>query len=359
MVVDGDQDDAVRGEQAAGQQQSGKEHGAPVGVIPAVRKRVFPLKVDLPLRVPVSAGTVIYAAIHHKGIRIDEIAAGVVGRVQVDHLHRAQITLLEDFQHFQIVSLDVEVPGGVPIPAVRLHGAEGSGGGAGGLGHGGPFADPGEFVAILPLRHVGGQQLLEDLEVDGLFHLPVRASRLRDGGGKQRGDFFHIPRRQAGGFQVQMVHVCFLPFHADAGASTGCRCRRRPGALRYPRLHPVRRRDTSSLPHNRQRDKLKIARPGGALSHFPPGCMISLIRPAERSVHNGQGKWRIYFFISFTSVGAPVFSARVPFVSQTRPLQGGNLPCSGQGLDCIAERFIRDAGDQLLMDRTAHSSKDP
>ena len=76
-------------------------------------------------------------------------------------------------------------------------------------------------------------------------------------------------------------------------------------------------------------------------------------------MHNGQGKWRIYFFISFTSVGAPVFSARVPFVSQTRPLQGGNLPCSGQGLDCIAERFIRDAGDQLLMDRTAHSSKDP
>ena len=66
-----------------------------------------------------------------------------------------------------------------------------------------------------------------------------------------------------GGFQVQIVHVCFLPFHADAGASTGCRCRRRPGALRYSRLHPVRRRDTSSLPHNRQRDKLKIARSAG------------------------------------------------------------------------------------------------
>ena len=33
-------------------------------------------------------------------------------------------------------------------------------------------------------------------------------------------------------FQVQIVHVCFLSFHADAGASTGCRCRRRPGALR-------------------------------------------------------------------------------------------------------------------------------
>ena len=65
-----------------------------------------------------------------------------------------------------------------------------------------------------------------------------------------------------------------------------------------------------------------------------------------------------YTFYKFYLSGRPVFSARVPFVSQTRPLQGGNLPCSGQGLDCIAERFIRDAGYQLLMDRTAHSSKD-
>ena len=63
------------------------------------------------------------------------------------------------------------------------------------------------------------------------------------------------------------------------------------------------------------------------------------------------------FFISFTSVGTLLFSARAPFVSQTGPLQGRNLPYSGQGLDCIVELFTRDAGDQLLMDRTAHSGK--
>ena len=73
--------------------------------------------------------------------------------------------------------------------------------GAGGLGHGGPFADPGEFVAIPPLRHVGGQQLLEDLEVDGLFSpsCPRLASPVT-AAGNSAAIFFHIPRRQAGGF---------------------------------------------------------------------------------------------------------------------------------------------------------------
>ena len=66
----------------------------------------------------------------------------------------------------------------------------------------------------------------------------------------------------------------------------------------------------------------EIARPGGPLSHFPPGCMISLIRPAERSVHNGQGKWRIYFFYKFYLSGRPCVFCKGPICLPNETLAG-------------------------------------
>lgn len=59
---------------------------------------------------------VILAAVFHvilgalcKVVLIDKIIAGVVRRVNVDHLDLAQIGFLQELQHFQIVALDIEV----------------------------------------------------------------------------------------------------------------------------------------------------------------------------------------------------------------------------------------------------------
>ena len=53
----------------------------------------------------------------HEIVGIDEVVAGVVRRVDVDHLHLAEIALLQQLKDFQIVALDVEVFGGVPVLA--------------------------------------------------------------------------------------------------------------------------------------------------------------------------------------------------------------------------------------------------
>ena len=105
-----------------------------------------------------------------------------------------------------------------------------------------------------------------------------------------------------------------LPPDADAGGAPA-----RSGIHGAPRPAP-RYVQFTAQPAKRQAEN-RPARRG--IVAFPSRLYdISLIRPAERSVHNGQGKWRIYFFISFTSVGAPVFSARVPFVSPNETLAG-------------------------------------
>src|SRR5699024_12778236 len=68
-------------------------------------------------------------------------------------LHLAQIRLLQKLEHFQIVALDVEVFGGVPVAAVCLDRAQGLGGGAGSLGNGLLFAHPGKLVPLIALYH--------------------------------------------------------------------------------------------------------------------------------------------------------------------------------------------------------------
>ena len=85
-------------------------------------------------------------------VGIDEIVAGVVGRIDVDHLHLAVIRLLEEFEDFQVVALDEYIAGGVPIDGFVGRGDEG---GEGRCLHGFEsvsFAGPFEAVAFLTGR---------------------------------------------------------------------------------------------------------------------------------------------------------------------------------------------------------------
>ena len=59
-----------------------------------------------------------------KFVEIDKaVAAGVVGRVDVNHLHAASVGFLQDFQGFQIFRLDKQI-----ARAVKIHGFGAAGG---------------------------------------------------------------------------------------------------------------------------------------------------------------------------------------------------------------------------------------
>ena len=77
----------------------------------------FPLTVYLPGDPLIILNTI------RKVIRVDKIPAGVVGRVNIDHLNFPVVALLQQLEHFQIVALNIEVLGVVPVFALCLTGA--------------------------------------------------------------------------------------------------------------------------------------------------------------------------------------------------------------------------------------------
>ena len=77
--------------------------------------------------------------------------------IDVDHLYLAQIRLLQQLEHFQIVALDVEVLGGVPVFAFLGAGAQRLTDGLVGLHNGRLLAHPCELVALVPVHHIGGR----------------------------------------------------------------------------------------------------------------------------------------------------------------------------------------------------------
>jgi hypothetical protein len=48
-------------------------------------------------------------------VGINEVISGVVRRVDVDHLHPTEVGLVEQLQDFEIVALDEDIVGGVPV----------------------------------------------------------------------------------------------------------------------------------------------------------------------------------------------------------------------------------------------------
>ena len=130
---------------------------------------------------------------HPKVIPINKVVASVVGRINVNHLDLAQVALLQDFQHFQVIALDVQVFGGVPVAAVLLYRAQRLGGGAGGFGYGLLLAHPGKLIPFIAfLHHIRAQQLLEHFKVDALFDAAILAPHLGNSRGEQSPNFFNI-----------------------------------------------------------------------------------------------------------------------------------------------------------------------
>ena len=60
---------------------------------------------------------------------VDEIVSRVVWRIDVDELDLAGVVLAQELQRVEVVSLDVQVLGGVPVLAAFLDGSQGLGDG--------------------------------------------------------------------------------------------------------------------------------------------------------------------------------------------------------------------------------------
>ena len=176
---------------------------------PSVAVGIF--KQPVAVLVHLTALFAVFLAAHGKIVPIDEVISGIVGRVNVNHLHLAQIALLQEFQHFQVVALNIEVFGGVPVHALRRTGPQGLANGPVGLHDSGLFAHPGELIGLVALQYHIRQQLPQQVKVDRLFQLAVLALGLGHAGGEQSGKFFDVGLRQVRGFHFQLVHFVLPP----------------------------------------------------------------------------------------------------------------------------------------------------
>ena len=125
VLVDVHGDHAGVGQQRVRELQPRVHHVQPVGMEPAVRLGVgaalhaaFGLAGD---------GQVVAQAVAEV-VRIDEIAAGVVRRIDVDQLDLARVALVQQLHHVEVVALDHEVAGVVPRDAIGRAGPQRAGG---------------------------------------------------------------------------------------------------------------------------------------------------------------------------------------------------------------------------------------
>ena len=142
----------------------------------------------------------------HKIIGIDKIIPRIVRRVDVNHLHLAEIALLQNFQRSQIVALNIQVLGGVPVAAVGFDRAQCFGGGAGGFRHCCFFAHPAELIPFAAFHNIAAQQLAQLFKINALAQGAVLAAHLGHGGRKQRCQLFYIFGHTVRGRHFYFVH---------------------------------------------------------------------------------------------------------------------------------------------------------
>ena len=100
---------------------------------------------------------------------IDKITAGIIGGIDINHLHFAIIGFLQKFQYFQIIPFDIEIFRIIPILAFFLTGTQCTHRGCLGQAQGFALAVPFETVAFLFIIHKIAQQLPQDIEINFPF----------------------------------------------------------------------------------------------------------------------------------------------------------------------------------------------
>jgi hypothetical protein len=143
-----------------------------------------------------------------KIVSINEIFPGVVGRVDVDHLHLAQIALLQELQGIEVVPFDEQVLGGVEVDAFIPARTQG-------LGDWGvcseqrlALARPIEPVAFLrAFNDVIGQLLAQLVEINGESDSALIVSSFSHAIGEQCTNFCDIVLAKVRAMHLQLIHA--------------------------------------------------------------------------------------------------------------------------------------------------------
>ena len=122
------------------------------------------------LLIHVASSLVIFTLALLEVIVIHEVVARVVRRVDVNHLHLAEVRLLEEFEGFEVVALDIDVLGVVPIHTILWHRAQGLGDRLRRLTSSLLLTHPVKLVSFGCILHgIIAKQLAEHTEVNGMF----------------------------------------------------------------------------------------------------------------------------------------------------------------------------------------------
>ena len=89
VIVNTDKDDSVFGQKIPRQQQAGKNHRAPVRMKSAAAVRIF--KQFLLIFSPNSRALLVFFCRAFKIIPVNKIRACIIRRININHLHLAQI----------------------------------------------------------------------------------------------------------------------------------------------------------------------------------------------------------------------------------------------------------------------------
>ena len=190
VIINGNKNHAVIPQEVCRQTETGVHHIEPVGVIAAHGFRVALGGLLGHLLVPG----------HRVGkvISIDEIVAGVVGRVDVDHLLLAVVGRLQQLQDLQVVALNVEVLGGVPVHTFLWAGTQGASGTL--------LSQPQAVRLALPLKLVLLKVVVDVLAAQGKQFINVQFA-LADALREYRAQLVQVSLFYVHGKSVHPIHL--------------------------------------------------------------------------------------------------------------------------------------------------------
>ena len=209
VLINANKNNAVICQQIPRQHQPRIHHTAPVGVKPSVAVVVLEQPILVLVIHPHLA--VFFILRTHEIICIDKIVARIIRWVNINHFDLAQIALLQQLEHFQIVAFNVEILGIIPVFAFCRAGAQGLANGLVGFYNGCLFAHPCKLVCFISVYNVRREHLLQQFKVDtALVNLVVGGAFLLvqhfcDAVRKKRGDFINVLGCQVGGLKGKFV----------------------------------------------------------------------------------------------------------------------------------------------------------
>ena len=148
-----------------------------------------------------------------KIICINKIATSIIRRVNINHLDFPKIGFLQQFQHFQIIALDIEVFCGIKVHTFLPARAEGFVDWCIGKKNGLLLVRPSELVAFLfAIHHSARNFLHQHILINGTNHFAIFVNRFCHSIGEQRRQLFEIFIRLVGRVHFEFVHLDFLQF---------------------------------------------------------------------------------------------------------------------------------------------------